>query len=1344
MTESSTQETGPNVAAGGVAETADTQRTDDHRDDDTLPGADPEHSAAVATGNDADDPDGSDQETDESDEDSDDEVESTSAGAPLQSLTPHYEKKHHETYLRRLEEALKHPKNRNIALTGRYGAGKSSVLDEFEEKHRKATQRLSISTLAPGSPGDSTTNRIQKEIVKQLLYGAAEKVGRNSRFNRIAVLSKRRALAEALGVVGAVGLILVFFGWLPELDWPDSDADSWMRVAAWCGVAAVAVALVAAVRVMTHGWFISDLGAGGATVTLTSKESSSTFFDKYLDEIVYYFDRESKDIVIFEDLDRFEDSGIFEAVRELNILLNDTPRRRARRRGNWPGRLLRWGLEKLPGDVPGWLTEKLPAKWATRLLGLGIPLRFIYAVKDSMFEKLGDDTKKLASGGDAVAAETLRANRTKFFDLVVPMVPFISHRNARELLLDLLEEAGITGIDRALVGLVSRHTTDMRLLRNMCNEYLVFAERLLEAKKKAPGFEPSKLFALIAYKNFHLSDFENISRRDSDLDRLYEFHQQLVRQSVDANDRRVRGLKAGREQIRTRKGMATRLGDRLTRYAEAERKIAHRRDPNLNFVTFEAGSRQFSADAAATYKFWAVVADAAQLTIFAAHTSEGGNPRQLAAWTRADLEVMVPEALDANGWTEVDSAATHAEQARLASDIEALRSADFKQLAETSTYKLTESKPATGEDSATSRARTFEQLVNATLKSPLAKELVFRGYLDRNFSLYAAQFYGHFSGINVANFMVHHVQANVMNVDYQLSGLNEVKNLLAEAEEAGEPFTDTAAAYNVDVVDYLIAIDHPGAADVIKRLVTIHDEDAETFLRAYLNLGAQREALVAGLVAAGWRVAFEYLATSSDVPIDARPVLVGAALAAAGDSVDYKLPPTVGEFITDNYKKMNEFTSPLEADGVTSVVTMLERAGVRLPDLTDVDSALCGRAVERDRYLITGSNLRTALGVDGAVPLDEVIDDDAVYAYCLAQPGAYLTAVREDSKTEHTVRDADNLLKLLDDVTAKWSEEELDEHLPALLGAAATSARVPKLRQAPPSTWRALATAKLFDATLINVERYRSHAGGIDAALAALLEAAGAITAVDDGGDEEYDPNLAAIAILNNDARFTSTKVRVKLASSLDADYPLPTSDLSAESSDLFARMLTAGLVEDDEVSFEHFRAAGWDTIGPAIKASAGITSFLPAHPELLHGMVDAVFADADTREKLGDLIASNIDAFVPEFDSDALHALAQYADRHSITLSPGTVVQVAPAQPIQADVVLRLLAAAEPAATTPQIMEVFTAIGGNYAKVSRPGTKFNLRDDAVHDKLLAPLKVDNVIKTRRNLTNGEIRVTVL
>lgn len=1271
--------------------------------------------------------------------------EGRSADVPLRSLTPHYEEEHHETYLLRLEEALKDPRNHNIALTGRYGAGKSSVLDKFEENHRKTTQRLAISTLAPGEPNESTTNRIQKEIVKQLLYGASSKVGKNSRFSRIAVLTKRRVLAEAVGIVGAVGLVLLIFGWLPELNWPDSDAGTWKRAAAWCGVAAVGVAAVAAVRVMTYGWFISDLGAGGATVTLTSKESSSTFFDKYLDEIVYYFDRESKDIVIFEDLDRFEDPGIFEAVRELNILLNDTPHRRARRRGNAPGRWLHWVLKKLPGDVPGWLTEKLSAKWSRRLLGLGVPLRFVYAVKDSMFEKLGADTKKLAAAGEAAAAETLRANRTKFFDIVIPIVPFISHRNARELLSDLLDESGITGIDRALVGLVSQNSTDMRLLRNMCNEYLVFAERLLESNETAPGLEPSKLFALVAYKNFHLEDFENISRRDSDLDRLYDFHQQLVRNSVADNEKLVRDLKAGRVSRRTRTAVAKRIGERLTRFVQAEHRASGY--ANWSYIVLTAGSANYSLEDATSYKFWATVAEAESISVAVSPNAQRSQTMNVVAWARADLEVIVPEGLDGNQWGALDESATRLELDRIDQGIDALRSADFKQLATMPAYKLNAPVPTPTGSKAEAEApvevtladQTFAQLVKGTMKSQLARDLVLRGYLDRNFSLYAAQFYGHFSGTDVANFMVHHVQTNTMNIDYSLRRPGAVENLLAETEETGDEFTDTVAAYNMDVVNYLLDTAHPGAADVVKRLVTDPDDDARTFLTAYLTSGSQREDLAARLAAQPWLAVFKYLATDNDVPADARPALVGAALAAADSGADYDLPPAVGALIITSYAEMPTFTEPLPENAINVVVTMLERTGVRLPDLTDVDDDLCDIVIERDQYLLTGTNLRTALRVDGAVPFEEVVGEETVYEYCLARPGEYLTAVEQDSKTNHTVGVPETLVKVLNDAVSRWSEQQLEQHLTSLVDGAAQQARIPRLCTVPENTWGALASAGLFDATLANIERYRAHVGGsIDAALAALVESAGTISDVDDGSGEEFDADVAAAAVLNA-TTFSSTKVRVALAGSLDADFPLPATDIVAEPSDLFALMLTAGLVADEPASFEHFHSAGWDAIKPAIKASPGIATFLTLNPGLVLGMVDKLLTDPATREKLGDQIVSNAETFVPESDVAALKAVAQYAGEHGIALSPESVARIAAAQPDQPNQVIKLLAASVPIASAPQIVAVFTALGGEYVKVNHAGAKFHVRKDDPHTALLATLRQGGVISGLRKKVGKEV-----
>src|SRR5665647_252969 len=45
----------------------------------------------------------------------------TSDQVALESLAPHYDEGQHKTYVDRLEKAVEDPRNRNIALSGRYG-----------------------------------------------------------------------------------------------------------------------------------------------------------------------------------------------------------------------------------------------------------------------------------------------------------------------------------------------------------------------------------------------------------------------------------------------------------------------------------------------------------------------------------------------------------------------------------------------------------------------------------------------------------------------------------------------------------------------------------------------------------------------------------------------------------------------------------------------------------------------------------------------------------------------------------------------------------------------------------------------------------------------------------------------------------------------------------------------------------------------------------------------------------------------------------------------------------------------------------------------------------------------
>ncbi|MCZ5622578.1 hypothetical protein O5552_23015 [Escherichia coli] len=183
---------------------------------------------------------------------------------------------------------------------------------------------------------------------------------------------------------------------------------------------------------------IKQFSAGSATVTLD--DNSVTYFDQYLDEIVYFFEVSERNIVIFEDIDRFNDSHIFETLRALNTLLNASPQ----------------------------ITK---------------PIRFIYAIKDSIFDyiTLKDEGRRLEEDilaiDDPALVEVVRANRTKFFDLIIPVVPFITHRSARNLAVQQLYQMEYE-VAIELIDLAAQYVPDMRLLKNVRNEFVIFRDRI--------------------------------------------------------------------------------------------------------------------------------------------------------------------------------------------------------------------------------------------------------------------------------------------------------------------------------------------------------------------------------------------------------------------------------------------------------------------------------------------------------------------------------------------------------------------------------------------------------------------------------------------------------------------------------------------------------------------------------------------------------------------------------------------------------------------------------------------------------------------------------------------------
>ena len=405
-------------------------------------------------------------------------------------LTPEYLEAEHSGYVSALGAALQDDEIRNIALSGNYGVGKSSILRELGKRLDGRVVELSLSTLAPieASKLDESvplqamtpTNRIQQEIVKQLLYREDPSKTPASRFRRIERFRWWREFGTAALIGLAVAVIFLLTGWTAQISATFTalnDLGVWTHLIVWV-VATTAVLLV---RWLFYGKIrIKQLSAGAATVTLD--DNAVSYFDQYLDEIVYFFDVSDRDVVIFEDIDRFNDSHIFETLRALNTLLNASPQ-----------------IEK--------------------------PIRFIYAIKDSIFDRIGLEAegRKLETGvlaiEDPAQAEAVRANRTKFFDLVIPVVPFITHRSARNLATRLLAEIEHK-VEPELLDLAAQYVPDMRLLKNVRNEFIVFRDRIFSGDGEQLDLSETDLFAMMLYKSTHLTDFETIRLGKSNLDTL--------------------------------------------------------------------------------------------------------------------------------------------------------------------------------------------------------------------------------------------------------------------------------------------------------------------------------------------------------------------------------------------------------------------------------------------------------------------------------------------------------------------------------------------------------------------------------------------------------------------------------------------------------------------------------------------------------------------------------------------------------------------------------------------------------------------------------------------------------
>lgn len=370
-------------------------------------------------------------------------------------------------YREALEFALNDDEVFNIALTGPYGSGKSSVIKSFLAGYRGKPLQLSLASFFPdGEAGVNVTKQeIERSILQQLLYGASADKLPLSRFKRIQMPNKFSAL---ISLFVAIGLASVYYLFTKRSELLSGKLLEPFDFSNWFNLLTVTIGLIFGWRVI-HTIYVKSLGLSLKSISLKDVQitpdtaDSESILNRHLDEIIYFFQSTDYDLVVIEDLDRFENPDIFVNLREINGLLNANA-------------------------------------------GVGRRIRFLYALRDDIF---------------------INTDRTKFFEFIVPVIPVINHSNSIDKVLEHGKRVDLDKqLDRQFIRDVSRYLSDLRMIGNIFNEYVVYSKNL--KSDDGATLNPNKMLAILIYKNVIPEDFAALHRQEGTLSKVLDKYEEYV------------------------------------------------------------------------------------------------------------------------------------------------------------------------------------------------------------------------------------------------------------------------------------------------------------------------------------------------------------------------------------------------------------------------------------------------------------------------------------------------------------------------------------------------------------------------------------------------------------------------------------------------------------------------------------------------------------------------------------------------------------------------------------------------------------------------------------------------
>ena len=388
-------------------------------------------------------------------------------------------------YYNALKWALNNRKEKdikNIALTGSYGSGKSTILKTFQRNYKEKDLtflNISLATFKDekakkdenGKLKEKDKNEllrlIETSILQQIFYHEEDKKIPDSRFKKIKSYSTKNLILLSGGLFLFLISILHHYNstTITKAFINFSINDTIKNILHYTSLLLILLGCIffiyKSIRIISS-LTIDKINFKNVEIGIGENKNKS-ILNHHLDEILYFFSVRPHNVVVIEDLDRFEETEIFTKLREINLLLNNS--------------------------------EKTKNK----------NIVFIYAVRDEMFK--GNE-------------------RIKFFDFIIPVIPIINSSNSIDKLYKKNKDNNYNLSDEFIES-IAFYIDDMRLLHNICNEFSIY-----KAKHKQTPLIDDKLFAIITYKNIYPKDFVKLNNNKGFLFKIINSKNKYIQEEI--------------------------------------------------------------------------------------------------------------------------------------------------------------------------------------------------------------------------------------------------------------------------------------------------------------------------------------------------------------------------------------------------------------------------------------------------------------------------------------------------------------------------------------------------------------------------------------------------------------------------------------------------------------------------------------------------------------------------------------------------------------------------------------------------------------------------------------------